>query len=58
MRVVRNSETLHESAIASLRHFKEEVNEMNSGTECGIMIQGFNSFEEGDILESYRQERV
>ena len=58
MRVVRNSETLHDSSIASLRHFKEEVNEMNSGTECGIMIQGFNSFEEGDILESYRQERV
>ena len=58
MRVVRNSETLHDSTIASLRHFKEEVNEMNSGTECGIMIQGFNSFEEGDILESYRQERV
>lgn len=57
MRIVRNSETLEDTTIASLRHFKEEVNEMNAGTECGIMLQGFNSFEEGDILEAYRRER-
>tara|TARA_B100001146_G_C16058718_1_gene381160 strand:- start:582 stop:728 length:147 start_codon:yes stop_codon:yes gene_type:complete len=46
-----------ETSIVSLRHFRDEVNEMNAGTECGIMLQGFNDFQEGDIVESYRQER-
>jgi len=56
-RVTRNSEVLMETSIVSLRHFRDEVNEMNAGTECGIMLQGFNDFQEGDIVESYRQER-
>ncbi|MEC9308654.1 MAG: translation initiation factor IF-2 [Chloroflexota bacterium] len=56
-RVTRNSEVLIDTSIVSLRHFRDEVNEMNAGTECGIMLQGFNDFQEGDIVESYRQER-
>jgi translation initiation factor IF-2 len=34
------------------------VNEMTAGTECGIVIQGVNNFQEGDTLEVHRQERV
>ena len=57
VRVRRGQETITEGIITSLRHFRDEVNEMNAGTECGILIQGFNEFEIGDIIESHRQER-
>ena len=58
VRVTREGENIAQSTIASLRHFRDEVNEMNAGTECGIVLQGFNDFETGDILEVYRQERA
>ena len=57
VRVVRDGAVVEDSTISSLRHFREEVNEMNAGTECGIVLQGFNDFQEGDILEVHRQER-
>ena len=58
VRVVREGETITQTTITSLRHFRDEVNEMNAGTECGIVLQGFNDFKTGDILEVYRQERA
>ena len=57
VRVMRDGAVVEESIITSLRHFRDEVNEMNAGTECGIILQGFNDFQEGDILEVHRQER-
>ena len=56
-RVVRDGQIVQDGAITSLRHFREEVNEMNAGTECGIILQGFNDYQEGDVLEVHRQER-
>ena len=58
VRVTREGENIHQTTISSLRHFRDEVNEMNAGTECGIILQGFNGFQAGDILEVYRQERA
>ena len=57
VRVVRDGQIVQDGVITSLRHFREEVNEMNAGTECGIILQGFNGYQEGDILEVHRQER-
>ena len=57
IRIVRNGEILMETSIVSLRHFRDEVNEINTGVECGIMLQGFNDYEIGDLLEAHRQER-
>jgi len=57
VRVVRDGQIVQDGAITSLRHFREEVNEMNAGTECGIILQGFHGYQEGDILEVHRQER-
>ena len=57
VRVIRDGAVVEDSTISSLRHFREEVNEMNAGTECGIVLQGFNDFQESDILEVHRQER-
>ena len=58
VRVTREGESITETTISSLRHFRDEVNEMNAGTECGIVLQGFNDFEAGDVLEVVRQERA
>ncbi len=57
VRVMRDGQNVEDGVINSLRHFREEVNEMNAGTECGVIIQGFNDFKEGDLLEVHRQER-
>jgi translation initiation factor IF-2 len=57
VRVLREDQVIAESSINSLRHFREEVNEINTGQECGLILQGFNEYEEGDILVAHRQER-
>jgi len=57
VRVVRDRQIVQDGVITSLRHFREEVNEMNAGTECGIILQGSNDYQEGDVLEVHRQER-
>jgi len=58
VRVTREGENITQTTISSLRHFRDEVNEMNAGTECGIILQGFNDFQTGDMLEVFRQERA
>ncbi|MDP6495547.1 MAG: translation initiation factor IF-2, partial [Dehalococcoidia bacterium] len=57
VRITRDGILLEESSVTSLRHFRDEVNEATNGTECGIVLQGYNDFEEGDILEAHREER-
>ena len=56
--VIRNGELLHEGDIISLKHFKNDAREVSNGNEGGVLINGFNKFEEGDILEAHRSEQV
>lgn len=49
----REKEVIYEGKIDSLRHFKDNVREMNAGFECGIQLDGFNDVIEGDIIEAY-----
>ncbi|MCB0196093.1 MAG: translation initiation factor IF-2 [Anaerolineae bacterium] len=58
IRVRRGSEILHEGKVSSLKRFTEDVREVATGFECGIGVDGFNDFKEGDILEAYVKERV
>jgi len=58
LHVIRNGELLHEGAIISLKHFKNDAREVSNGNEGGVLINGFNEFEEGDILEAHRSEQV
>ena len=58
VRLLRDGEVIHVGSIASLRHFKEEVNEMTANFECGVGLAGYNDFEEGDVLETYRREKA
>ena len=53
LRVVRDSVQLHSGKVTSLRRFKEDVSEVKEGYECGIMVDGFNDLELGDIIEAY-----
>ena len=58
VRVMREDEVMMETDIESLRHFRDEVNQATAGTECGIVLDSFNEFEEGDVIVAYRMERV
>ena len=53
----RNGKIIHEATITTLRHFRDEVTEITAGMDCGVVIQGFNDYEVGDIMEAHRQER-
>jgi translation initiation factor IF-2 len=57
-RVQRDGEELFDGPVDSLKRFQEDVSEVRTGFECGISVSGFDDFEEGDILEFYREERV
>jgi len=56
--VLRGQESVFEGNIASLKHEKEDEREIREGFECGVAIKGFDSFQEGDILECYTEEKV
>jgi len=58
VRVTRGGKVIHQSKIVSLRRFKDDVKEVATGTECGLVVDGFAAFEPGDIIEAYRRERV
>jgi len=53
IRVVRDKEVLWKGPIASLKRVKEDVREVSKGHECGILLQGFTTFKEGDLLQAY-----
>lgn len=58
VRVRRGAEVVHQGKVSSLKRFTEDVTEVNAGFECGVGIEGFNDFIEGDILEFFKKERV
>jgi len=57
-RVLRAGQLVTTGRITSLKRFKEDAREVGTGYECGIVIEGFNAFDEGDVIEAYGQERV
>jgi translation initiation factor IF-2 len=58
IRVLREGQMLFEGEVSSLRHVKENVREMAAGYECGLMLDGFNDFQEGDVLECFEVQQV
>ena len=57
-RVLRQNAKVFDGKISSLRRGKDDVREVATGYECGIVLEDFNEFEVGDIIEAYAQERV
>jgi len=58
LRVVRDGVLIYEGRLDSLRRFKEDVREVQEGFECGIGMESFSDFKEGDILECFTVELV
>ena len=54
--VLRNNKSLFVGPISSLKHFKDDVREITTGLEGGVVLEGFQDFQEGDILEAHRTE--
>lgn len=53
VRLIRDGIVIWDGKIASLRHVKDEVKELQAGMDCGISLEGYQDFEEGDVLEVY-----
>lgn len=58
MRLVRDGIITYEGKNSSLRRFKDDVKEVQSGYECGIGIENFNDIKVGDVIESYYLEEI
>ena len=56
-RVQRDGEEIIDSRVETLRRFQEDVREVQTGFECGIVLENFTDFQEGDVIEFYHQER-
>jgi translation initiation factor IF-2 len=54
LRVHRSSEVVYTGTLNSLKRIKEDAKEVNPGYECGIGVDNFNEWKEGDIIETYR----
>jgi len=57
-RVMRGGKQVAEGTIESLRRFKDDVRDVAAGYECGIGISGVNGLQEGDVIATFRTERV
>ena len=58
VRVKRNGEIIHQGKLDTLKHLKDEAREMAQGFECGIHSEGFQQYEEGDIIECYALKKI
>ncbi|MDD5338832.1 MAG: translation initiation factor IF-2 [Dehalococcoidales bacterium] len=57
VRVLRGKEIVVESTVGSLKRFKDDAKEVQTGYECGVGVKDFNDFKAGDVLEFYKIEK-
>ena len=57
-RVMRGGEVLREARVDTLKRFQEDARQVAAGLECGITVDGFEAFEEGDEIVTYHMEQV
>ena len=55
IRVLRDSVVIFEGELESLRRFKDDVQEVRAGTECGIGVRNYNDVKVGDQIECYER---
>ena len=57
-RIVRDGIVIYEGELASLKRFKDDVKEVKSGFECGIVFEKYNDIKEGDQIEAFVMEEI
>ena len=58
VRVLRNGVVIHDGRLSSLKRFKDDVRDVQSGYECGAIVDSFPDVQDGDTMEFYRKEKV
>jgi translation initiation factor IF-2 len=58
VRLLRDNIVIHTGKVSTLRRFKNDVNEVKQGFECGVAIAGYQDIRQGDIIEAFVTERV
>ena len=58
IRVLRDNVVIYEGELESLRRFKDDVNEVRSGTECGIGVKNYTDVKPGDQIEVFETNEV
>jgi len=58
VRLLRDNVVIYTGELDSLRRFKDDVNEVREGYECGLSIANFNDIKVGDVIEAFTQEEV
>jgi translation initiation factor IF-2 len=58
LRLLRDNTVIYEGKLGSLRRFKDDAKEVQSGFECGIGIEGYNDLRVGDAIEAYEIKEV
>ncbi|MFM7804391.1 MAG: translation initiation factor IF-2 [Verrucomicrobiota bacterium] len=58
MRLRRRGNLVYEGVSLTLKRFQDEVTEVRSGMECGVRLDGFDDYQEGDLIECYSVEKI
>ena len=56
--VLRKGKVVHEGRISTLKRFKDDVKEVRAGYECGVNVEGYDAYEEGDSIECFEVEEI
>ena len=57
-RIKREGEIIHAGSVSNLKRYQNDANEVREGQECGIRLDNFSDFHEGDIIELYDVEKI
>lgn len=58
VRLIRDNVVVHEGKLSTLKRFKDEVKEVQSGQECGMAFESYHDMRAGDVIECYRVETI
>ncbi|MCR3922475.1 MAG: translation initiation factor IF-2, partial [Firmicutes bacterium] len=58
IRIIRDSVVIHEGKMETLKRFKDDAREVLAGYDCGVLMEKFHDYKEGDIIEAYTMQQV